>query len=180
MRAPALTARAGRVRLLLLDVDGVLTDGTITISGDGTEAKRFDIKDGAAIVWAQRLGIKVGLISARPSAVTTRRASELRIRIVVETSQPKIAAYDQLLRRLKLSDEDVAYMGDDLLDLPVLRRAGLALAPADAAAEVRRQVHHVTAAPGGRGAVREAVELILQAQGRWQPFLEEWTGGGTP
>ena len=177
MRAPSLAARAGHVRLLLLDVDGVLTDGTITIAGDGTEAKRFDIKDGAAIVWAQRLGLKVGLLTARPSPVTTRRAAELRIRLVVETSQPKITAYDQLLRRLKLADADVAYMGDDLLDLAVLRRAGLALAPADAAPEVRRHVHHVTAAPGGRGAVREAVELILQAQGRWQPFVDEWTGG---
>jgi 3-deoxy-D-manno-octulosonate 8-phosphate phosphatase (KDO 8-P phosphatase) len=177
MRAPALAARAGRVRLLLLDVDGVLTDGTITISADGSEAKRFDIKDGAAIVWAQRLGLKVGLLSARPSPVTTRRAAELRIRLVIETSDPKITAYEQLLRRLKLSDADVAYMGDDLLDLPVLRRVGLALAPADAAADVRRHAHHVTTARGGRGAVREAVELILQAQGRWQPFIDEWTGG---
>jgi len=180
MRPPTLASRAGRVRLLLLDVDGVLTDGTITIAGDGSEAKRFDIKDGAAIVWAQRLGLKVGLLSARPSPVTTRRAAELRIRIVVETSQPKIAAYDQLLRRLKVSDPEVAYMGDDLLDLPVLRRAGLSLAPADASAEVRRHVHHVTAAAGGRGAVREAVELILQAQGRWQAFVDEWTGEGAP
>jgi 3-deoxy-D-manno-octulosonate 8-phosphate phosphatase (KDO 8-P phosphatase) len=179
MRAPALAARAGRVRLLLLDVDGVLTDGTITISADGGEAKRFDIKDGAAIVWAQRLGLKVALLSARPSPVTTRRAAELRIRIVIETSDPKITAYEQLLRRLKATDTDVAYMGDDLLDLPVLRRAGLALAPADAVAEVRRHAHHVTSAAGGRGAVREAVELILKAQGRWQPFVDEWTGGGT-
>jgi 3-deoxy-D-manno-octulosonate 8-phosphate phosphatase (KDO 8-P phosphatase) len=172
MRPPSIASRAGRVRLLLLDVDGVLTDGTITIAGDGSEAKRFDIKDGAAIVWAQRLGLKVGLLSARPSPVTTRRAAELRIRILVETSQ--------LLRRLKVGDAEVAYMGDDLLDLPVLRRAGLSLAPADASAEVRRHVHHVTAAPGGRGAVREAVELILQAQGRWQAFVDEWTGGGAP
>lgn len=174
---PTIHSRAGRVRLLLLDVDGVLTDGTVTLHGDGTESKRFDIKDGAALVWAQRLGLKVGLLSARPSPVTTRRATELRIRLVIETSQPKITAYDQLLRRLKLSDAEVAYMGDDLLDLPVLLRAGLSLAPADAAPEVRARVHQVTAAPGGRGAVREAVELILRAQGRWQAFVGEWTGG---
>jgi 3-deoxy-D-manno-octulosonate 8-phosphate phosphatase (KDO 8-P phosphatase) len=174
---PTIHSRAGRVRLLLLDVDGVLTDGTVTLHGDGTESKRFDIKDGAALVWAQRLGLKVGLLSARPSPVTTRRATELRIRLVIETSQPKITAYDQLLRRLKLSDAEVAYMGDDLLDLPVLLRAGLSLAPADAAPEVRARVHQVTAAPGGRGAVREAVELILRAQGRWQAFVDEWTGG---
>jgi len=177
MRPPTVATRAARVRLLLLDVDGVLTDGTITLSADGTEAKRFHIKDGAAIVWAQRLGLKIGLLSARPSPVTTRRATELRIRIVVETSQPKIAAYDQLIRRLRLSDAEVAYMGDDLLDVPVLRRAGLSLAPADAAVEVRRHVHHVTRSAGGCGAVREVVELILQAQGRWQPFVDEWTGG---
>jgi 3-deoxy-D-manno-octulosonate 8-phosphate phosphatase (KDO 8-P phosphatase) len=172
-----IQSRAARVKLLLLDVDGVLTDGTVAVHGDGTESKRFDIKDGAALVWAQRLGLRVGWLSARPSLVTARRAAELRVKLLVETSQPKITAYEQILRRQKLTDADVAYMGDDLLDLPVLGRAGLSLAPADAVAEVRERVHHVTRAPGGRGAVREAVELLLRAQGRWDAFVEGWTGG---
>jgi 3-deoxy-D-manno-octulosonate 8-phosphate phosphatase (KDO 8-P phosphatase) len=171
-----LHARASRIRLLLLDVDGVITDGAVTIAADGAEAKRFDIKDGAAMVWAQRLGLRIGWLSARPSPVTARRAAELRVRLVVETSQPKIAAYEQILRRLKLADPEVAYMGDDLLDLPVLQRVGLALAPADAVAEVRARAHHVTRGGGGRGAVREAIELVLDAQGKWRPFVEEWTG----
>jgi len=172
---PTVQSRAARVRLLLLDVDGVLTDGTVFLHGDGTESKRFDIKDGAALVWAQRLGLRVGWLSARPSPVTARRAAELRVRLLVETSQPKITAYQQILKRAKLPDEEVAYMGDDLLDLPVLLRAGLALAPADAVADVRSAAHHVTSARGGRGAVREAIELILRAQGRWQPFVDDWT-----
>jgi 3-deoxy-D-manno-octulosonate 8-phosphate phosphatase (KDO 8-P phosphatase) len=172
---PTLQSRAARIRLLLLDVDGVLTDGTVTIDAAGGEAKTFNIKDGAAIVWAQRLGMKIGWISARPSPVTARRAAELRVRLLVESSQPKITAYQQILRRSKLTDDDVAYMGDDLLDLPVITRAGLGLAPADAVAEVRAAAHHVTAASGGRGAVREAIELILKAQGRWQPFVDDWT-----
>jgi 3-deoxy-D-manno-octulosonate 8-phosphate phosphatase (KDO 8-P phosphatase) len=172
-----IQTRAARIKLLLLDVDGVLTDGTVVVHADGTESKRFDIKDGAALVWAQRLGLRVGWLSARPSSVTARRAAELRVKLLVETSQPKIAAYEQILRRQKLTDADVAYMGDDLLDLPVLGRAGLSLAPADAVVEVRERVHHVTRAPGGRGAVREAVELLLRAQGHWDGFVEGWTSG---
>jgi 3-deoxy-D-manno-octulosonate 8-phosphate phosphatase (KDO 8-P phosphatase) len=169
-------SRAARIRLLLLDVDGVLTDGTVLLNGDGSESKRFDIKDGAAIVWAQRLGLRIGWLSARPSPVTSRRATELRVRLVVESAQPKIASYQQIVRKQKLADEEVAYMGDDLLDLPVLLRVGLSLAPSDAAPEVRNVVHHVTTAAGGRGAVREAVEMILRAQGRWQSFVDDWTG----
>ena len=172
-----LEARAARIGLLLLDVDGVLTDGTVLMHADGTESKRFDIKDGAALVWAQRVGLRVGLISARPSAVTERRAAELRIRLLVQSTGPKIRAYDQVVRKLRLEDTEVAYMGDDLLDLPVLARAGFAAAPADAVAEVRARAHYVTGARGGRGAVREVVELILRAQGRWEPFVAEWTGG---
>jgi 3-deoxy-D-manno-octulosonate 8-phosphate phosphatase (KDO 8-P phosphatase) len=173
--AAAVQNRASRIRLLLLDVDGVLTDGTVTLHADGTESKRFDIKDGAAVVWAQRLGLRVGWVSARPSPVTARRAAELHVRLLVESAQPKVIVYEQILRRTRLADADIAYMGDDLLDLPVLARAGLALAPADAVVEVRQAVHHVTSARGGRGAVREAVELILRVQGRWQSFVDDWT-----
>jgi 3-deoxy-D-manno-octulosonate 8-phosphate phosphatase (KDO 8-P phosphatase) len=172
-----LEAKAARVKLALFDVDGVLTDGTVLMHADGSESKRFDIKDGAALVWAQRVGLRVGLVSARPSPVTDRRAAELRIRLLVQSRGPKIRAYQQILRKERLEDVEVAYMGDDLLDLPVLLRAGLSAAPADAVHDVRTRVDYVTAAAGGHGAVRELVELLLRAQGRWEPFVTEWTSG---
>ena len=175
-----LDARAARVKLLLLDVDGVLTDGKVLMHADGSESKRFDIKDGAALVWAQRVGLRVGLISARPSAVTERRAAELRILLLVQSHGPKVRAYQQILRKEKLDDAEIAYMGDDLLDLPVLTRVGLAAAPADAVADVRTRVHFVATGTGGNGAVRELVELLLRAQGLWEPFVAEWTNGTAP
>jgi 3-deoxy-D-manno-octulosonate 8-phosphate phosphatase (KDO 8-P phosphatase) len=157
------------VRLLLLDVDGVLTDGTILMHADGSEAKRFHIRDGAAVVLAQASGLPVGWLSARPSAVTERRAAELGVRLLVQSREPKLLSFEQILRRQRLTGQQVAYMGDDLVDLPVIARAGLSAAPADAAPEVRGAVHYVAAAPGGNGAVREFVEWLLQAQGRWHP-----------
>jgi 3-deoxy-D-manno-octulosonate 8-phosphate phosphatase (KDO 8-P phosphatase) len=172
--------RAAHIKLLLLDVDGVLTDGKVLMHADGTESKRFDIKDGAALVWAQRVGLRVGLLSARPSVVTERRAAELRIRLLVQSHGPKVRAYQQILRRERLEDADIAYMGDDLLDLPVLARVGFSAAPADAVADVRTRVDFVSQAGGGNGAVRELVELLLRAQGLWEPFVAEWTSEAAP
>src|SRR5918999_1127049 len=149
--------RAGRVRLLLFDVDGVLTDGIVIMHADGTESKGFSIKDGSAIVWAQRAGLPVGLLSARASGATTHRAAQLAIRIVQQGVSSKHAAFERILQESGIEENAVAYMGDDLLDLPVLTRVGLSAAPADAAAEVRRAVHWVSAAPGGRGAARELI-----------------------
>ena len=176
--ASALTVedRARRIRLLLFDVDGVLTDGVVVMHADGSESKGFHIKDGAAIVWAQRAGLQVGLLSARSSGATTHRAAQLAIRIVRQGVASKLSAFEQILTSSGLQDEAVAYMGDDLLDLPVLDRAGLASAPADAAAEVRRAVHGVATAAGGRGAVRELIELVLRAQGRWDGVVAEHSG----
>jgi 3-deoxy-D-manno-octulosonate 8-phosphate phosphatase (KDO 8-P phosphatase) len=166
--------RAARIRLLLFDVDGVLTDGTVIMHADGTESKGFHIRDGAALVWAQRVGLPVGLISARASRATTQRAAQLAIRIVVQGVASKLAAYEQIIRDANLEDEAVAYMGDDLVDLPVLARAGLASAPADAAAEVRATVHWTSQATGGRGAVRELVEMVLKAQQRWDDVVRQF------
>jgi len=159
--------RARRVRLLLLDVDGVLTDGTLGIHSDGTESKSFFIRDGLGIVWARQEGIEVGLLSGRPSAVTTRRAAELRLEIVVQDGTDKAAGFDKILAAHPFAEDEIAYMGDDLLDLPVLRRVGLATAPADATAEVQVAAHWISRHAGGRGAVRELIELLLTAQGRW-------------
>jgi|SRR5690349_17137693 3-deoxy-D-manno-octulosonate 8-phosphate phosphatase (KDO 8-P phosphatase) len=165
---------ARHVRLLLFDVDGVLTDGTILFHHDGTESKTFHIRDGAGMVWAQRAGLTIGLLSARTSDATTRRAAQLGITLVVQGAGDKLAAYDRIARDAGLPDDQIAYMGDDLQDLPVLRRAGFSAAPADAAAEVRRCVDWVSSKAGGRGAARELIEHVLQLQGVWADAVAEY------
>ena len=173
-----LLAKASRIRLLLFDVDGVLTDGVILMHADGSESKGFHIRDGAAIVWAQRAGLPVGLISARSSGATTHRAAQLAVRIVAQGVHSKLASYERILADAGLDDAAVAYMGDDLLDLPVIARAGLSGAPADAAPEVRERVHWVSRAGGGRGAVREFIELVLRAQDRWEGVTRDYFAKG--
>jgi len=165
------TERAAGVRLLLFDVDGVLTDGTVIMHVDGTEAKGFNIRDGAAMVWAQRVGLTIGLLSARSSGATTQRAAQLAIRLVVQGVSSKLEAYTKILRDTGVPESAVAYMGDDLIDLPVLARAGLSAAPADAAAEVRERVNWVSTAQAGRGAVREFIEMVLRSQNRWNDIV---------
>jgi 3-deoxy-D-manno-octulosonate 8-phosphate phosphatase (KDO 8-P phosphatase) len=170
--------QAARIKLLLFDVDGVLTDGKILMHADGTESKQFDIKDGTAIVWAQRAGLTVGLLSARTSAATAQRAAQLGVALVRQGVASKLDAYEEILRQQGLSDEDVAYMGDDVLDLPVLGRVGLSAAPADAVADVRTRVHWVSAMMGGDGAARELIEMILRDQGRWEAILASYLREG--
>jgi 3-deoxy-D-manno-octulosonate 8-phosphate phosphatase (KDO 8-P phosphatase) len=169
-----LVLRARRVRLLLLDVDGVLTPGTIDIASGGGETKSFFIRDGLGLVWARRFGIEVGLLSGRPSEATTRRASELGLRIVVQGSNDKRGGYAAIVGDHGYADEDVAYMGDDLVDLPVLGRVGLATAPADCVDEVRNSVHWLSQYRGGHGAVRELVELLLKAQNHWDGLVSSY------
>jgi 3-deoxy-D-manno-octulosonate 8-phosphate phosphatase (KDO 8-P phosphatase) len=152
-------------------VDGVLTDGKILMHAYGSETKQFDIKDGSAIVWAMRLGIQVGFLSARSSAATSQRAAQLGITLVHQGVASKLETYDQIADSLVLDDEQIAYMGDDILDLPVLSRVGLAAAPADAADEVRQRVHWVSTARGGDGAARALVELVLRAQNKWESIV---------
>jgi len=163
--------KAAKIKLLLFDVDGVLTDGKILMHADGSESKTFDIKDGTGIVWALRQGLTVGFLSARSSAATAQRAAQLGVTLVHQGVRSKLDTYDQIVDGLILEDDQAAYMGDDLLDLPVLSRVGLATAPADAAPEVRARVHWVTSAKGGSGAARELIEMILRAQGRWEGLL---------
>jgi 3-deoxy-D-manno-octulosonate 8-phosphate phosphatase (KDO 8-P phosphatase) len=166
--------KASRIKLLLLDVDGVLTDGAVVMHADGSESKGFHIRDGAAIVWAQRAGLSVGLLSARTSGATAHRAAQLAVRIVEQGVKSKLTTYEQIVRDAKVQDAEVAYMGDDLLDLPVLGRVGLSAAPADAAAEVRERVDWVSSVGGGRGAVRELIELVLRAQRRWDEVVRQY------
>jgi 3-deoxy-D-manno-octulosonate 8-phosphate phosphatase (KDO 8-P phosphatase) len=169
-----ITARARSLKLLLFDVDGVLTDNTVSLPGAGPEAKRFFIRDGLGLVWAQRAELLVGFLSGRASDATTRRAAELGITILIQGQNDKRAAYTQIVESLKIGDAHVAYMGDDLLDLPVLSRVGLSAAPADAVDDVRSRVHWVSRHGGGRGAAREFIEVILEARGRWDAILQSF------
>ena len=169
-----IQARTKPLRLLLLDVDGVLTDGTISVSGGGDERKSFHIRDGSAILWARQAGIEVGLLSGRKSGATAKRAAELKIAIVVEGETDKRTAFARIAAEQNLSNDQIAFMGDDLLDLPVLKLAGLSAAPADACEDVRSRVHYVTRSAGGRGAVREFIELILRGRGQWDALVQRY------
>jgi 3-deoxy-D-manno-octulosonate 8-phosphate phosphatase (KDO 8-P phosphatase) len=171
-----ITERAARIKLILFDVDGVLTDGTLLLHADGTESKRYDIKDGTGIVLAQRAGIRVGFLSARMSAATQQRAAQLGVTLVHQGIASKLETYEQIADELLLEDADIAYMGDDIVDLAVLTRVGFATAPADAVEEVRARAHWVSTCAGGRGAARQLVELILRAQQLWEPLLLEYLG----
>lgn len=165
---------AQRIKLLLLDVDGVMTDGGIVMNHQGEEIKRFDVRDGHGIRLLIDAGVQVGLVTGRSSRVVTHRAKDLGIRIVYQKAFDKLQAYQEIKRKTGLSDGEIAYVGDDVVDLPVLRRVGLAMAVKDADENVRRRVDYVTGQKGGRGAVREIVELLLRAQGRWEPLIKKY------
>ena len=171
METVPFATRALGLAWLLLDVDGVLTDGRLYYGADPEPTIAFDIKDGLAMKLAQRAGLKVGLLSGRGTAAVKARARALGLDCAILGREDKDAAFSEFLASRDETAERIAYMGDDLLDLAVLRRCGLALAPADAAPEVRAIAHLVVPAPGGRGAVRAAVEAILGARGTWPPAL---------
>ena len=168
--------RAARIKLFLCDVDGVLTDGSIFIGGE-KEFKRFNIRDGLGLVVARRAGLKVGWVSARPSLATKLRADELKVDFLVQQGDniSKTAAIEQLLAEQKLNWSDVCFVGDDIIDLGPLTRAGFAVAVGDAVPEAKAAAHFTTKTVGGRGAVREAIELILRSQKKWQPFVEKYS-----
>lgn len=171
--------RARRVRALVLDVDGVLTDASLFYSSRGESLKRFSARDGFAVKLAQREGIAVAILSGRVSAPLRARLADLGIdeRLVVQGSRDKGAGLRTLCDRLGFEPAEVAFMGDDLPDLPALATAGLAACPGDAAPEVRARCHVVCATPAGSGAVRELVELVLTARGRWEAIVAEWASG---
>jgi YrbI family 3-deoxy-D-manno-octulosonate 8-phosphate phosphatase len=163
--------RCQAIELLLCDVDGVLTDGRVILDNQGIETKQFHIRDGLGIRLWQRSGGKFGLITGRSSNVVKLRAVELDVHIVRQGADDKLAVAQSVLAELKLKPEQVAYIGDDLPDLPVVRSVGLGVAVADACAELKQVAHHVTTAAGGFGAVRETVELILKSQRRWDDVI---------
>ena len=167
MRAGSLLRVARGIRLLLLDVDGVLTDGRLIYGPSGETTKVFNVRDGHALVVAREVGLEVAIVSGRSSAAVKRRMSELGVRDVHQGVRDKAALLQQLCARRGLGPDAVAFMGDDLPDLPLMRRVGLALAPADAVPPVRREAQWISRRRGGDGAVREAIEWLLGARGVW-------------
>ncbi len=171
--SPTLEERFRHVRMLLCDVDGVLTDASIFMGGE-SEVKRFNIRDGLGIKLLQREGIKVGWVSNRPSYATTLRATELKIDYLFQAEGSKVEAIDGILKRAGMTWADICYIGDDVVDLGALQSAGIGVAPADATAEACEMADYVTKRNGGYGAVREVVEMILRAQGRWEKVIKRY------
>lgn len=174
MEVEDLAERICKIKLVICDVDGVLTDGGIIIDANGVETKRFDVKDEHGLKLLQRAGIHVALLTGRTSQVVSYRADELNITEVIQGAKNKINAYEALKERTGYQDEEIAYIGDDVVDIPVLRQVGVALAVQDAVDEVKAIAHYVTAQPGGKGAVREIVQLILKTQNLWARVMERY------
>jgi 3-deoxy-D-manno-octulosonate 8-phosphate phosphatase (KDO 8-P phosphatase) len=172
-RPATLDAACKRIRLFLCDVDGVLTDGSVFIGG-AQEVKRFDIRDGLGLVRLRRAGLKIGWISGRPSPATTRRARELKIDFLRQEKGSKVCVVESLLAQTGFRWDEVCYVGDDIVDLGVLKRAGVAVAVANGVAEARAAADYVTRAGGGHGAVREMAEMILKAQHKWSRIVADY------
>jgi 3-deoxy-D-manno-octulosonate 8-phosphate phosphatase (KDO 8-P phosphatase) len=170
-----LMDRAGRIRLVLIDADGVLTDGRIHVGAGGEDGRAFHARDGLGVRLGQQAGLSFGIISGRRSAAVAGRADELDITELHQGISDKLACLEQLLERLAIPGDAACFIGDDLVDLPVMRRCGLSAAPSDAAREAREAADYVTESAGGRGAVREVVDLLLRASGKWQEVTKRFT-----
>ena len=172
-----LKKRAAQIKVLLMDVDGTMTDGSVTLlsqaGGEALEIKTFDAHDGQGLMLAHTAGIRTGCITGRESSALLLRAGEMKMEFVYMKQPTKLPAYEEILKRTGVAESAVAYVGDDLPDLPVMRRVGLAIAVGDAVPEVKRAAHYATKAHAGRGAVREAVELILKSKGIWQEMIDK-------
>ena len=169
-----LERRAGRIKLLLMDCDGVLTDGRITLLDDGDELKSFHTRDGHGLVLLHRAGLRSGIISGRTAKAVERRARDLGVSFVYQGILDKIATFDELTSRESLDDAEIAYIGDDVTDIPLMNRVGLAVAVADAVAETKAAAQYTTELAGGFGAVREVCELILKVQGHWNGLMNRY------
>ena len=167
-------SRATRVIALVLDVDGVLSDGRIVYDEYGDELKFFDVQDGAGLVYWRRAGLRSAVITARKARLIRRRAKEMQVDFVAQKALTKLAAYETFLKRFRLAHEQVCAIGDDMMDLPILRRAGLAVAVPNAVEEVKAVCHYVTSRSGGRGAVREVIDFILKTKGLWEEAVRPY------
>lgn len=171
---PRVIKIASKVKLLILDVDGVLTDGGIILDNKGNELKSFHVRDGHGLVMLKKAGVRVAIITGRNSRVVERRAKELGITEVYQQCRDKGKVYQLLLSKADIGDDEVAYIGDDVVDIPLLKRVGMPVAVADAVAEAKDKALLITEARGGRGAVREICDLILKAKGKWRELLDEY------
>jgi 3-deoxy-D-manno-octulosonate 8-phosphate phosphatase (KDO 8-P phosphatase) len=175
--APSVRKRAALIKVVLMDVDGTLTDGSVTLLSqpDGTalEIKTFDAHDGQGMTLARTAGLQLGVITGRESAALRRRMKEMGVAFVYEKQPNKVAAYEEILDKAGVRESEVAYLGDDLPDLPLLRRVGLAAAVGNAALEVKLAAHYTTKANGGKGAARELIELILKSKGLWDEMIDK-------
>jgi 3-deoxy-D-manno-octulosonate 8-phosphate phosphatase (KDO 8-P phosphatase) len=175
--SPALKKRAAQIKLLLMDVDGTMTDGGVILlsqpDGSALEIKRFDAHDGQGLTLAHTAGIRTGCITGRESHALLRRAHEMKMDYVYMKIALKMPAYEEILGKAGLKDSEVAFVGDDLPDIPILKRVGLAVAVGDAVADVKKIAHYTTKAHAGRGAIREAIELILKSKGLWDELIDK-------
>lgn len=162
------------IKLIIFDVDGVLTDGAIIVNDQGVESKHFHVRDGFAIRAAMSVGLKIGVLTGRSSRCVNLRMTEIGVDLLLQGAKDKAVGLETLCQRAGVDLEETAYVGDDLVDLPAMLRCGYPIAVADAVAEVRDEASYVTAAPGGRAAAREVIEHILKAQGRWDEVLEQY------
>jgi 3-deoxy-D-manno-octulosonate 8-phosphate phosphatase (KDO 8-P phosphatase) len=170
----ALKEKIKKVKLLVLDVDGILTDGQIVLDERGQEIKVFDVQDGFGVVLFQRAGYKVAILSARSAEAVTRRAKDLKIEYIFQDASPKVEVYNKLLREVNLTDAEVCFMGDDLPDIGVLKKVGFSVSVPNGVSEVKNCVDYVTKKKGGHGAVREVVELICKTQKKWSGILKAY------
>lgn len=168
--------RAKNIKLLILDVDGVMTDGRIIYDNFADEFKVFDVQDGFGLVLWHRAGFKSAIITAKKTKIVKRRAKECGITKVFQNARDKKAVYDVVLKTFKITDEEICFIGDDLLDIPIMKRAGLAVAVPYSRDEVKAFAHYITRTQGGRGAVREVIELILKSQGKWEAITQRYSG----
>lgn len=166
--------RAKKIKLLILDVDGVLTDGRIIYDNFGDELKFFNVNDGLGVYLLRKAGIKTVIITAKKTRAVLKRAKDMRVEAVY-SNHHKLKIYKKVLKKFRVKDEDVCFMGDDFLDLPLIKRAGLAAAPPNAIEQVKDSSHYITQKHGGKGAVREVIEIILKSQGLWESAISEYT-----
>jgi len=174
--SPRLKTKIRDVRLLVMDVDGVLTPGYITMNSEGEEIKIFDVQDGFGLILWRRAGLKSAIVTAGKSKAVINRATSLKIDKVYQGSYNKTVVYEQLKREFKITDKEVCFIGDDLIDVPLLKRAGLRCCVSNASEDVIPYADYVTARPGGKGAVREIIELVLKTQGRWVEATKDYLG----
>jgi len=167
-------AKLSKIKMFIFDLDGVFTDGSIIINEDGSESKVYNVLDGHGVKLWQRAGFKTAIISGRAAKATSLRAQQLSIEYVFQGCKNKLPVYESLLEQAKLEPDEVAFIGDDVIDLPILTRVGFGVAVANAVSELKQHADYVTKLPGGKGAIREAIELILKRTGKWDALMERY------